>query len=240
MTPGQENTGTPRVRLIDLERKVTEKNDALAAAIRARLREARVFGLNLLSGPGAGKTSLLEAALPVLSREYRCQVVEGDLMTQNDADRIASIGVPAVQIQTRGTCHLDSKMVENALAEVRLGDLDLLFIENVGNLVCPTGFDLGEEVRVVVASVPEGADKPAKYPYMFQRADAVVLNKIDLLPYVSFSVERFTTALRAVNPAAPLFPLSCTSGEGVEAWLDWVRNQARSRGTLGRMSNALP
>jgi hydrogenase nickel incorporation protein HypB len=214
------------IRLIDLERKVTEKNDLLAEGIRARLREAGVFTLNLLSGPGAGKTSLLEATLPVLAPSLRALVIEGDLMTQNDALRISRLGVPAVQIQTRGTCHLDSRMIEQALAGIDLQPLDLLVIENVGNLVCPTGFDLGEDSKVVLASVTEGADKPAKYPYIFERAGAVVLNKIDLLPYVPFSVEEFTAALRRLNPSAPLFLLSCTSGEGLGPWIEWIRKQA--------------
>jgi hydrogenase nickel incorporation protein HypB len=230
---GQEQEGKPgRIRLIDLERKVTEKNDLLAAGIRARLHEAGVFSLNLLSGPGAGKTSLLEVSLAALSAEMRCLVIEGDLMTQNDAERIARLGVPAVQIQTRGTCHLDSRMIETALAGIDLASLDLLVIENVGNLVCPTGFDLGEDVKVVLASVTEGEDKPAKYPYIFERAGAVVLNKIDLLPHVPFQVQEFTRALRSLNPAAPLFSLSCTSREGVEPWLQWIRSQV-NRGPTG-------
>jgi len=222
MKPGE-------VRLIDLERKVTAKNDLLAADLRDRFRAAHLAVFNLLSGPGAGKTSLLEQTLPALQAQYRCLVVEGDLMTANDARRIAHLGVPAVQIQTRGTCHLDSRMVGSALEGVDLAALDLLFIENVGNLVCPTGFDLGEDGKVVLASVPEGADKPAKYPYIFERAAAVVLNKIDLLPYVPFDLETFTRALRGLNPDVPLFALSCTTGEGMPAWLDWLRQHVETK-----------
>ena len=219
MKPGE-------VRLITLERKVTEKNDLLAAGIRARLESAGVYALNLLSGPGAGKTSLLEQTLPRLLPTYRCLVVEGDLMTRNDAERISRLGVPSVQIETRGSCHLDSRMVGVALEGVDLDALDLLFIENVGNLVCPTGFDLGEKARVVVGSTAEGADKPAKYPYIFDRAAAVVLNKIDLLPYVPFDPELFTRSVREVNATAPIFRLSCTTGEGLDQWCDWIRRQA--------------
>jgi len=219
MKPGE-------IRLISLERKVTEKNDLLAAGIRERLGQAQVLALNLLSGPGAGKTSLLERTLPLLLPDYRCLVVEGDLLTPNDAQRISRLGVPAVQIETRGACHLDSRMVDSALSGVDLDALDLLFIENVGNLVCPTGFDLGEAVRVVVSSTTEGADKPAKYPYIFDRAAAVVLNKIDLLPYVPFEVESFARGVREINTNAPLFPLSCTSGEGLTEWCQWIRQQA--------------
>jgi hydrogenase nickel incorporation protein HypB len=190
------------VRLIDLERKVTEKNDQLAAEIRGRLRAAGVFTLNLLS----------------------------DLMTQNDARRIARLGVPSVQIQTRGSCHLDSRMVASALEGVDLRALDLLFIENVGNLVCPNAFDLGEDGRVVLASVADGADKPAKYPYIFENAAAVVLNKIDLLPYVPFDAEEFARDLRRLNPRAPLFRLSCLTGEGFPVWLGWLQDRAAGRG----------
>jgi hydrogenase nickel incorporation protein HypB len=225
------------IRLIDLERKVTEKNDLLAAEIRQRLTAAGVFAVNLLSGPGAGKTSLLEKTLTAFAGSRRCLVVEGDLMTQNDAERIARVGVPSVQIQTRGTCHLDSRMVSHALEGVKLEELDVLFVENVGNLVCPTGFDLGENVKVVLASVTDGADKPAKYPYIFERAGAVVLNKIDLLPHVSFELSEFQAALRRLNPAAPLFNLSCRTGEGLEAWLGGLReriDQGRAGGSSGR------
>lgn len=222
MKPGE-------VRLIDLERKVTEKNDLLAADLRRRFRESRIYTLNLLSGPGSGKTSLLERTLPELSSRFRCLVVEGDLMTQNDAERIARLGVSSVQIQTRGTCHLDSRMVGSALEGVDLPSLDLLLIENVGNLVCPTGFDLGEDMKVVMASVTEGADKPAKYPYIFERAGVVILNKIDLLPYVPFDPDAFTRSLRAINPTAPLFSLSCTTGDGMAAWLDWLRLRVEER-----------
>jgi hydrogenase nickel incorporation protein HypB len=232
MKPGE-------VRLIDLERKVTEKNDLLAADLRQRFRAAGVYALNLLSGPGAGKTSLLERTLPELSSSYRCLVVEGDLMTQNDAERIAKIGVASVQIQTRGTCHLDSRMVGTALDGVNLEALDLLVIENVGNLVCPTGFDLGEDQKIVVASVTEGADKPAKYPYIFERAGAVILNKIDLLPHVPFDEGIFTHALRGLNPNAPLFRVSCTTGEGLATWCAWVREQVERR-RAGRAGNPAP
>jgi hydrogenase nickel incorporation protein HypB len=221
------------VRLIDLERKVTEKNDLLAAELRNRLRAAGVYTINLLSGPGAGKTTLLEKSLPALLSNYRCLVVEGDLMTQNDAARVANLGVPCVQIQTRGTCHLDSRMVTSALEGVDLSALDLLFIENVGNLVCPTGFDLGEDVKVVMAAVTEGADKPAKYPYIFERAGAVLLNKLDLQPYVQFDLEEFKRALRNLNPTAPLLALSCTTGEGIPAWCDWVRQGVERRRSAG-------
>jgi hydrogenase nickel incorporation protein HypB len=217
------------VRLIDLERKVTEKNDQLAAEIRSRLQAAHVFCINFLSGPGAGKTSLLERTLGEISSRYRCLVIEGDLMTQNDAERIARMGVASVQIQTRGSCHLDSRMIQSALEGIDPESLDLLFIENVGNLVCPTGFDLGEDAKVVLASVTEGEDKPAKYPYIFERAAAVILNKTDLLPYVPFDPEEFTRSLRNVNSQAPLFRVSCLTGEGLQPWVGWLEQRAAAR-----------
>ncbi len=215
------------IRVVDLERKVTEKNDLLAASIRARLRAAGIYAINLLSGPGAGKTSLLERTLPEL-RDLRPFVIEGDLMTQNDARRVARLGVPSVQIQTRGACHLDSRMVERALEGADLASIGLLFIENVGNLVCPTGFDLGEDVKVVLASVPEGADKPAKYPYIFERAAAVILNKVDLLPYVPFDEEEFKRAVTSLNPSAPLYRMSCATGEGIPDWVHWIRRRVEA------------
>jgi hydrogenase nickel incorporation protein HypB len=226
---GVDSGSGASVRLIDLERKVTEKNDLLAGEIRARLRAARVFTVNLLSGPGAGKTSLLERTLEALGPAYRALVIEGDLFTQNDADRIARLGVPAVQIQTRGACHLDSRMVGAALEGVDLDRLDLLVIENVGNLVCPTGFDLGEDLKVVMAAVTDGTDKPAKYPYIFERAGVVLLNKTDLLPYVSFDLEQFARTVRGLNGTAPLFHLSCATGEGLTAWYDWLRTRIAAR-----------
>lgn len=215
-----------KVRVLDLQRSVTAKNDEIAAALRDRFQRSGVFVANLLSSPGAGKTTLLERTLHTLGKEVRCLVLEGDLRTTNDADRIAGTGVDAVQIVTNGVCHLDSNMVRSALEGVDLDSYDALFIENVGNLVCPNSFDLGESTRVIVCSVPEGDDKPAKYPFMFERAEVVVLNKTDLLPYVSFDKEKFWSAVGRVNRAVHRLEISCTTGEGLDAWLRWLRSRA--------------
>ena len=218
-----------KVRVIDLQRVVTEKNDEIAAALRGRFRDAGVFALNLLSGPGAGKTSLLERTLHAARRNVRCLVVEGDLRTTNDADRIAAAGADAVQIVTNGVCHLDSKMVASALEGLDLYAYDAVLIENVGNLVCPNGFDLGESARVVVCSVPEGEDKPAKYPFLFERAEVVILNKIDLLPYTPFDRIAFWRAIDRVNRSALRLETSCTTGEGFHEWLRWFEGRSAGR-----------
>jgi hydrogenase nickel incorporation protein HypB len=193
--------------------------------------KAGLFAVNLLSGPGAGKTSLLEATLSRLGGSVRCLVVEGDLRTARDAERIAATGADAVQIVTNGVCHLDSRMVTSALTECDLESLDALIIENVGNLVCPTGFDLGESARVVIGSVPEGADKPEKYPFMFEKADVVILNKIDLLEHVPFDKASFWRHVESVNPRAIRLEISCTTGEGIEPWLDWFAKQVERHRT---------
>lgn len=207
--------------------RVLRANDALAEDVRAMLRTARVLAFNLIGSPGSGKTAVLERTAALLRPELRLGVIEGDIATTRDARRLARCGVPAVQIETRlvgNACHLDASLVRTALARLPLVEIDVLFIENVGNLVCPAAYDLGEHLRVIVASVPEGDDKPLKYPSTFARADAVILNKIDLLPMVDFSVEGFTAGLRQVSQA-PLFRLSAVTGEGFHGWTDWVRTR---------------
>lgn len=220
-----------KIKILDLQRSVTKKNDEIAAQLRKRFEDAGLFAVNLLSGPGSGKTSLLEATLGRLDRSIRALVVEGDLRTARDAERIAATGADAVQIVTNGVCHLDSRMITSALEGRDLTTLDVLVIENVGNLVCPTGFDLGEAARVVIGSVPEGADKPAKYPFMFEKADVVILNKIDLLEHVPFDRESFWEHVANVNESALRLDLSCTTGEGMGAWLDWFAGKVRKRPT---------
>jgi hydrogenase nickel incorporation protein HypB len=211
-----------RVRIIDLQRNVIAKNDEIASDLRARFAEAKVFVINLLSAPGSGKTTLLEKTIEGLRDRIRFLVIEGDLKTARDAERIAATGAPAVQIVTNGTCHLESRMIRTVLEETSVADCDVIVIENVGNLVCPSSFDLGENARVVVASTAEGEDKPEKYPFMFEKADAVVLNKCDLLPYVSFDREMFWEAVSRVNRSAVRFEISCRSGEGLDRWFAWV------------------
>jgi hydrogenase nickel incorporation protein HypB len=219
---------------IPVEQRILTANDRLAERNRERLRASSCFVVNLISSPGAGKTSLLERtadALLARPEPVRLAVIEGDIATEQDAARVRARGVPAVQINTRGDCHLDARMVSDALdrlaKQTDLAKLDLLIIENVGNLVCPTEFDLGEDAKVVVASVPEGHDKPSKYPATFLRASAMVVNKIDLLPYVDCDLGRLVGDARAINGSLAVFPLSCRTGEGLDAWIDWLLDGVR-------------
>lgn len=207
--------------------RVLRANDALAEEVRATLDRAGTLAVNVIGSPGSGKTALLEQTAALVHPRMRLGVIEGDVATARDAERIARCGVPAVQIETRlvgNACHLDANLVRTALARLPLADVQVLFIENVGNLVCPSAYDLGEHLRVIVASVPEGDDKPRKYPTTFERASAVVLNKVDLLPVTDFSLPAFIEGLRLVT-GAPVFPLSARTGEGLGAWLAWVEAQ---------------
>ncbi|PLX78239.1 MAG: hydrogenase accessory protein HypB [Desulfuromonas sp.] len=210
-------------RTIRVEEDLLAKNDRLAAGNRARFAAHRLLVLNLVSSPGSGKTSILERSLRDLSGEFGFAVLEGDQQTANDADRIAATGVPAHQINTGAGCHLDAHMVGHGVDHFDLAPLDILMIENVGNLVCPASFDLGEDHKVAVLSVTEGEDKPLKYPHMFRAADLVLINKIDLLPYLDFDLEKCRDMARHVNPDAKILELSCKSGEGMDAWYAWLR-----------------
>ncbi|MEY4166679.1 MAG: hydrogenase nickel incorporation protein HypB [Acidobacteriota bacterium] len=205
-----------------VERGILDANEDLAARNRKLFRERGVFVVNLMSAPGAGKTSVLEQTIRRLSGRWRIGVIEGDLVTTLDADRIRALGVPAFQITTGSVCHLDSRMIDRALGSFDIEGLELLVIENVGNLVCPAEFNLGEDLKVMVFSVVEGADKPRKYPLMFHEAEAVLLNKVDLLPYSGVSLEELTENVREVNPGARIFPISCRGGEGIEEWIEWL------------------
>ena len=218
------------VRRIDVRERVMERNDTMARDVRARLESRGVLSLNLVSSPGSGKTLLLERTLRDLGDELRMAVVTGDVQTQNDADRIARWTDDLVQaVVTGGACHLDARQVTDALGAIDLDSLHVLFIENVGNLVCPASWDLGESAKVVVFSVTEGEDKPLKYPKMFQQARYVVINKIDLLPYVPFDAEQAQAYAREVNPGLEFFLTSALSGEGLDTWYDFLR--ARTRGS---------
>ncbi|MGE5271912.1 MAG: hydrogenase nickel incorporation protein HypB [Thiohalocapsa sp.] len=208
-----------------LEARILAKNDALAQKNRGWFLGREILALNLLSSPGAGKTSLIERTITDLADEMKLHVVEGDQATANDAARIAAAGARAVQINTGTGCHLDAEMVAAGLARLRPPPGAVVLIENVGNLVCPALFDLGERAKVVLFAVTEGEDKPVKYPHMFRAADLVLLNKIDLLPHLDFDVDRAVANLRKVNPEAPVVPLSVRNGEGMELWLDWLRRQ---------------
>jgi hydrogenase nickel incorporation protein HypB len=216
------------VKKIAIETDILAKNNRLAAENRSLLQRHGIFALNLVSSPGSGKTTLLERTLKDLKGVVRCAVIEGDQQTGNDAARIAATGFPAVQINTGAGCHLDAHMVGHALERFDLDSLDLLFIENVGNLVCPASFDLGENHKVVVLSVTEGEDKPLKYPHMFRAADVMLLNKTDLLPYVEFDQDKCREMARRINPDITYFELSGRTGAGMEAWYAWLAGKAEA------------
>ena len=226
-----EHGGVPHVhaepQTIRLEQDVLAKNARLAERNRGWLEGQRIVALNLMSSPGAGKTTLLERTIARLGPALALSVIEGDQETLRDAERIRAAGARAVQINTGTGCHLDARMVADGLRALEPARGSLLFIENVGNLVCPALFDLGERARVLIASVTEGDDKPLKYPHMFRACDVLVLNKIDLLPHVSFDRDRFLDSARRINPRARLFQLSATRGDGLDEWCAWLADQAR-------------
>ena len=213
------------MHMIPVETDIMQANQNWADDNRAAFLRHGVYTVNLMSAPGAGKTSVLEKTIEQLRSEYRLGVIEGDLVTTLDADRIAAMGVRAHQITTGTVCHLDARMVHNAIHEFDIKGFDILFIENVGNLVCPAEFELGEDLKIMVYSTVEGAEKPKKYPLMFHEAEAVILNKIDLLPYSGVSLDELTRNVREVNPWAPIFPVSCRTGEGITDWVAWLRTQ---------------
>ncbi len=216
------------VRVSVVER-ILSANDRLAEANRARLDAAGVFAVNLMASPGAGKTSLILRTVRALKDRWRIAVLEGDLASTLDADRVAAEGVLSVQITTGGECHLDAAMVQSGIEQLPLEEVDLLLVENVGNLVCPAEFRLGVHRNILIASVPEGDDKPYKYPPMYQGVDAVVLNKIDVLSAFDFNLDYFRRGVEALNPGVAFFPLSCKTGEGLDAWLEWLEGGIRSR-----------
>ncbi len=204
-------------------------NDRLADENRTALDAHRVLGLNLMASPGAGKTSLIEHTVRALSGKLRLAVIDGDIATRLDADRAAAAGATAIQINTGGECHLDAVMVQGALQQLDLPNVDLLIVENVGNLVCPASFRLGTHHSVLIASVPEGDDKPYKYPGMYRGVGVLVINKIDLLPYVEFDMPRFRQGVEMLNPGVRTFAVSCRTGEGLPGWLSWVEAAVAER-----------
>ncbi len=219
--------GMSQARMVQIETDILAKNDQYAAANRRWFAEQGVLALNLVSSPGSGKTTLLARTIDDLKGELGLAVIEGDQQTSNDAERIRATGVPALQINTGKGCHLDGHMVGHALEGLRPAAGSVLFIENVGNLVCPAAFDLGEAHKVAILSVTEGEDKPIKYPDMFRAADLLLLNKIDLLPYLRFDVERCIDYARRVNPGIRVLRVSATSGEGMDDWYQWIRAARR-------------
>ncbi len=217
--------GLSQSRMVRIEQDILGKNNAYAAQNRRLLAERDIFAVNLVSSPGSGKTTLLTRTIELLDGKLPVAVIEGDQQTSFDAERIRATGVPAIQVNTGKGCHLDAHMVEHALEELKPAGHSLLFIENVGNLVCPAGFDLGEAHKVVILSVTEGEDKPLKYPDMFAAAGLMLLNKVDLLPYLSFDVQKCIEYARRVNPRIRVILTSATSGEGMDEWLEWLRNR---------------
>jgi hydrogenase nickel incorporation protein HypB len=202
--------------------RILEANDRIAEENRKRFKEAGVYVVNLMGAPGAGKTTLLERTISALKPHLKIGVIEGDIIGSDDAERISVLDVPVVQINTGGACHLDANMISEVLSELPLKDLDLLIIENVGNLVCPAEFKVGEDMKIMVLSVAEGHDKPLKYPLMFRESSALVLNKIDLLPYMNTDMNKVRNDSLALNPKLKIFEVSCSTGAGIEAWAQWL------------------
>jgi hydrogenase nickel incorporation protein HypB len=213
---------------IDLEKNILHENDLLAQRNRGFLEAKNVFAINMVSSPGSGKTTLLEESIRLLKSEYELAIIEGDQQSMNDANRIAATGVPVVQVNTGKGCHLDAHMVLHSIKKLDLKANSILFIENVGNLVCPAMFDLGENKRVVIISVTEGDDKPMKYPYMFDSSQICIINKIDLLPYVRFDIAKVKEYALRINRNLEFFELSATTGEGMDNWIEWLKAQVKS------------
>ncbi len=214
---------------IEIEKKIQSENDLIAAENRKAFSEAGVLVLNLISSPGSGKTTLLEATLDRIAEELRILVIEGDVSTQRDLDRVRARGAGGVQINTGGGCHLSAKMIRDVLGDLDIASADVVFIENVGNLICPATYDLGEDVRIVLLSSTEGDDKPMKYPAIFHEAGLAILNKTDLLQYLTYDIDRAETEIRVLNPECEILRLSAMTGDGMDAWLDWIRAGLRQK-----------
>ena len=215
------------VKILEVKQSIFASNDEQAAALRAELKQEKIFLLNLMSAPGSGKTTTLRRTIAALQNELRIGVMEADIDSDVDARAIAETGAKAIQLHTGGMCHLDAEMTRQGLAGLGTGDLDLVILENVGNLVCPAEFDTGAVKNAMILSVPEGHDKPLKYPLIFQVCDVMIVNKIDVLPYFDFDLDKVTEFARRRNPAIRIFPISAKTGEGVEAWTSWLKKQVR-------------
>ena len=217
------------IKVITVGEDILSANEEKSRQNKKLLTDHRVTTINIMSSPGAGKTSTIMSTINRLKTELKMAVIEGDVASSVDAEKINAMGIPVVQINTGGGCHLDANMVEGALNNLPLQDTDLLFIENVGNLICPNGFTLGEDRRVLISSMPEGDDKPLKYPAMFADSDVVVLNKIDLQPHLDFDMEAFRKTVIGLNSDVILFPLSCKTGEGMEEWFSWLQSEVKAK-----------
>lgn len=214
---------------VSVVRNILEANERIAAQNKALFDENKIFVVNLMSSPGAGKTSLLERTIDTLKEEIRIAVIEGDIQSSQDAERVAEKGIPVVQINTGGACHLDGNMIRDTFGEFNFKELDLLVVENVGNLVCPAEFRVGEDFKAMILSVAEGDDKPSKYPLMFHESKVLLINKIDLLPYVDCSLEKVRQDALKINPDLIIFEVSCKTGQGLNGWYDWLRNEVKAK-----------
>lgn len=218
------------VQKVQIVERILDANDQIAAQIQQKLDSAGVYGINVMASPGAGKTSVIVKTIESLMDQYKIAVIEGDTAPVTiDADKISALGMPAVQINTGGQCHLDASLMERGVSSLDLNDLDLVIVENVGNLICPASFKIGTHANIVIASIPEGDDKPYKYPNIYRGIDALILNKIDLLPYIDFRKEYFKQGIELLNPGLSIFELSCKTGEGFDAWIDWLKNRISRR-----------
>lgn len=215
--------------LITIERKILEKNDVIASENRKNFISKNIFTINLVSSPGSGKTSLVERTLNHLNSKINVAVIEGDVQTDLDAQRIEALNTPVVQIVTNGACHLEANLVRDAFSKLKNIEAKILIIENVGNLVCPAGYDLGEDIKVIIASTTEGDDKPLKYPAMFRNSSVLIINKIDLLPFVNCSIETIKKNALSINPALKIFEVSCKTDEGISDWCNWLTNQVNNQ-----------
>jgi len=222
--------------VIPMERKVLSENQRIAISLRSRFEEKGILCLNLISSPGSGKTMLLEKTLASMPSKERVAVLTGDLQTENDAKRLAQYGFPVQQITTGGVCHLDGSMIERSLERWSLDDIDLLIIENVGNLVCPSSYDLGEEAKIVLLSVTEGEDKPLKYPSIFAKSELLILTKTDLLPYVPFNLEEARANAQSVHPGMEMIEVSTTTGAGMDTWREWLERRRKALIARGRQA----
>lgn len=215
--------------VLKIERKILEKNDEIAHSIRGLFKEHNIFVLNLVSSPGSGKTSIVEKTIKKCKGKFRIAVIEGDTQTDLDARRIDALGVPVVQIITHGACHLEANLIRDSINNINMKEVDLIIIENVGNLVCPSGYDLGEDHKVVIVSTTEGDDKPLKYPAMFRNSSVLIINKIDLLPYLNSSVEELEKNALAINSSLTIFKTSCVAGDGINEWCNWLLSKVKKQ-----------
>lgn len=209
---------------VSLNKKILDKNEECAMQNKTFFADNNILCINVISSPGSGKTTILSRTILDNKKEIKIGVVEGDIKTDTDAEKIRATGAPAIQIETKGACHLSAEQVEKALAAIPAKELDIIFIENVGNLVCPSSFDLGEKKRIVVLSVPEGDDKPTKYPGTFAKADVILINKMDLIDYIDFDLEKVLSEINRLNPNAKIFQISATRGDGLDEWYSWLKN----------------